>query len=111
LHCGRNDLVFGKRRDCGGGRIILATPAWDDMLGAAFFNWRRAMRIIAGGLFVIAGAIMVSTSAVLAQIYGHANVELENVGGVTIIAGGLLTLIGRKDFNPAHERRSMRSRD
>ena len=65
------------------------------------------MRIIAGGLFTIAGAIMVSTSAALTHAYGRSGVDLlEAFGGVSLIAGALLTLIGRKDIVPADARPS-----
>jgi hypothetical protein len=94
-------------RDCGGGRTIFAAPACNDVLGAAFFNGRCAIRIIAGGMFTIAGAIMVSTSAALTHAYGRSGLDvLEALGGVSLIAGALLTLLGLKDILPADARPS-----
>ena len=65
------------------------------------------MRIIAGGMFTIAGAIMLSTSAALTHAYGRNGVDvLEALGGVALIAGALLTLVGRKDIIPSNARPS-----
>ena len=56
------------------------------------------MRIIAGGMFTIAGAIMISTSAALAHAYGRDGLDLlEALGGVCLIAGGMLSIIGMKE--------------
>ncbi len=56
------------------------------------------MRIIAGGMFTIAGAIMVSTSAALTQVSGHGGVDiLEALGGICLIAGGVLSIIGMRE--------------
>jgi hypothetical protein len=56
------------------------------------------MRIIAGGMFTIAGAIMVSTSAALAHVSGSGGVDiLEALGGVCLIAGGVLSVIGMRE--------------
>lgn len=56
------------------------------------------MRIIAGGMFTIAGAIMVSTSAALTHVYGRDGLDmLEALGGICLIAGGVLSILGMKE--------------
>ena len=56
------------------------------------------MRIIAGGMFTIAGAIMVSTSAALVHIYGRDGLDLlQAMGGVCLIAGGMLSIIAMRE--------------
>jgi hypothetical protein len=56
------------------------------------------MRTIAGGMFIIAGAIMLSTSAALTHAYGRSGMDmLEGLSGLSFIGGALLVLFGIRE--------------
>jgi hypothetical protein len=53
------------------------------------------MRIIAGGMFTIAGAIMLCTNVALTHAYGSAGMGmLQAIGLVWVIAGAVLAILG-----------------